>query len=102
MSAMDGVGVDLPGWCPLESLGSGRLRSAYAVLSREYCTLIVGLSVGLMGSQPDIMSWTWWGRGRVVTGPCPQPLMVAMIGCRSSADAGYCVEDVPQASLTLV
>ena len=70
VSAIAGLLLGLPGlWVDWQCLGRLRPSSAYDGLSTENCARIVGLDLGLEGSQPDTMSCTWCGRGNVVTGP---------------------------------
>ena len=58
-SATAGLELDLPGWW-LECLNLGKLRPSeeYDGLSSVNVTCRTGLSRGLVGIQPDILSWT--------------------------------------------
>ena len=48
-----------------------------------------GLLAGLVASQPDIMEWTWWGRGMVDIDPTDGLLRSeARIGSMSAVQVG--------------
>ena len=88
VSHTDSVGLDLPGCFPADNLGIAKLSSEYARLSMEKVTGKVGLGQGFVLIHPLTRSWTWWGSGRLVTGPVCTCLRWLTAARRSSAEVG--------------
>ena len=88
MSHTEGVGLDLPGWLPAANLGRDKASSAYARLSKEKTTDRVGLARGFSFFHPLTALWTWWGNGKLVTGPVSKCLSSLTVAWRSWADVG--------------
>ena len=81
--------LEWPAPARLDSLGGHSLSSPYAALSRLKLTVSTGAALGACFFQAcSMVSYTWWGKGKVVTGA----LVALLISCRRGmAEAGLVI-----------